>query len=103
MQNPRDILTPEALAMLQTIGSSGSFAAAARVLGVVPSALTYRVRQIEDALDVLLFDRSAKQASFAVKQERYRQRLKSYSERMSKRKPGSKPPQRPEPPKPPSA
>jgi DNA-binding transcriptional LysR family regulator len=24
----------------------------------VPSALTYRVRQIEDALDVLLFDRS---------------------------------------------
>jgi len=62
MQNPRDILTPEALDMLQTIGSSGSFAAAARVLGVVPSALTYRVRQIEDALDVLLFDRSAKQA-----------------------------------------
>ena len=62
MQNPRDILTPEALAMLQTIGGSGSFAAAARVLGVVPSALTYRVRQIEDALDVLLFDRSAKQA-----------------------------------------
>jgi DNA-binding transcriptional LysR family regulator len=48
--------------MLQTIGGSGSFAAAARVLGVVPSALTYRVRQIEDALDVLLFDRSAKQA-----------------------------------------
>jgi DNA-binding transcriptional LysR family regulator len=62
MQNPRDILTPEALDMLQTIDSSGSFAAAARVLGVVPSALTYRVRQIEDALDVLLFDRSAKQA-----------------------------------------
>lgn len=62
MQNPRNILTPEALAMLQTIGSSGSFAAAARVLGLVPSALTYRVRQIEDALDVLLFDRTAKQA-----------------------------------------
>jgi len=62
MQNPRDILTPESLAMLQTIGSSGSFAAAARVLGLVPSALTYRVRQMEDALDVLLFDRSAKQA-----------------------------------------
>jgi DNA-binding transcriptional LysR family regulator len=27
--------------------------------GLVPSALTYRVRQIEDALDVLLFDRSS--------------------------------------------
>jgi DNA-binding transcriptional LysR family regulator len=62
MQNPRDTLTPEALAMLQTIGTSGSFAAAARALGLVPSALTYRVRQIEDALDVLLFDRSSKQA-----------------------------------------
>jgi DNA-binding transcriptional LysR family regulator len=28
----------------------------------VPSAVTYRVRQIEDALDVLLFDRSSRQA-----------------------------------------
>ena len=62
MQTPRDTLTPEALAMLQTIGSTGSFAAAARALGLVPSALTYRVRQIEDALDVLLFDRSSRQA-----------------------------------------
>ncbi|PUE07512.1 LysR family transcriptional regulator [Limnohabitans sp. WS1] len=62
MQTPRDWLTPEALLMLQTIGQQGSFAAAARTLNLVPSALTYRVRQIEDALDVLLFDRSARQA-----------------------------------------
>ncbi len=48
--------------MLQAIADEGSFAAAARALGLVPSALTYRVRQIEDALDVLLFDRSARQA-----------------------------------------
>ena len=48
--------------MLQTIAATGSFAAAARELGVVPSALTYRVRQMEDALDVLLFDRSSRQA-----------------------------------------
>jgi DNA-binding transcriptional LysR family regulator len=48
--------------MLQTIATAGSFAAAARTLGVVPSALTYRVRQIEDALDVLLYDRSSRQA-----------------------------------------
>jgi DNA-binding transcriptional LysR family regulator len=60
--SPRDVLTPDALSMLQTIASAGSFAAAARSLGLVPSALTYRVRQIEDALDVLLFDRSARQA-----------------------------------------
>ncbi|RPI46928.1 MAG: LysR family transcriptional regulator, partial [Betaproteobacteria bacterium] len=34
----------------------------ARASNMVPSALTYRVRQIEDALDVLLFDRSSRQA-----------------------------------------
>ena len=62
MQTPRDWLTPEALTMLQTIEQTGSFAAAARQLGLVPSALTYRVRQLEDALDVLLFDRSSRQA-----------------------------------------
>jgi DNA-binding transcriptional LysR family regulator len=62
VQTARDVLTPDALAMLQTIAATGSFAAAARDLGVVPSALTYRVRQIEDALDVLLYDRSSRQA-----------------------------------------
>jgi DNA-binding transcriptional LysR family regulator len=62
VQTARDVLTPDALAMLQTIAAAGSFARAARELGLVPSALTYRVRQIEDALDVLLFDRSSRQA-----------------------------------------
>ena len=62
MQNSRHALTPDTLAMLQTIASTGSFAAAARALNMVPSALTYRVRQVEDALDVLLFDRSSRQA-----------------------------------------
>jgi DNA-binding transcriptional LysR family regulator len=62
MQNARDFLAPDALSMLQTIAVAGSFAAAAREMGMVPSALTYRVRQIEDALDVLLYDRSSRQA-----------------------------------------
>jgi DNA-binding transcriptional LysR family regulator len=62
MQNPRDVLTPDALEMLQHIAQSGSFAAAARQRNLVPSALTYRVRQIEDALDVMLFDRSSRNA-----------------------------------------
>lgn len=60
--NPRDVLTPDALEMLQHVSETGSFAAAARRQGLVPSALTYRVRQIEDALDVLLFDRSSRNA-----------------------------------------
>ena len=62
MPTPRDVLTPDALAMLQSIADTGSFAAAARAGNMVPSALTYRVRQMEDALDVLLFDRSSRQA-----------------------------------------
>jgi DNA-binding transcriptional LysR family regulator len=66
MQTARDVLTPDALSMLVTIHAQGSFAAAARALGMVPSALTYRVRNIEDALDVLLFDRSSRQAKLTV-------------------------------------
>lgn len=58
----RQVLTPDALEMLSRIAETGSFAAAARAGGMVPSALTYRVRQIEEALDVLLFDRSSRQA-----------------------------------------
>jgi DNA-binding transcriptional LysR family regulator len=62
MQNPREALTPDALALLQEVARTGSFAAAARELALVPSAVTYRIRQIEDALDVLLFDRSSRRA-----------------------------------------
>ena len=54
MPDPRHALTPDALQMVSTIARTGSFAAAARELGKVPSALTYSVRQLEDALDVLL-------------------------------------------------
>ena len=62
MPTPRDVLTPDALAMLHAIEDAGSMAAAARRLQLVPSALTYRVRQMEEALDVLLFDRRSRQA-----------------------------------------
>nr|WP_227494548.1 LysR family transcriptional regulator [Ramlibacter pallidus] len=50
------------MGLVQAVAQHGSFAAAARELGLVPSAVTYRIRQIEDALDVLLFDRSSRQA-----------------------------------------
>ena len=63
---PRNALTPDALVMMDTIARSGSFAAAARELGKVPSALTYSVRQLEEALDVLLFDRSSRQAQLTA-------------------------------------
>ena len=66
MTERRNALTPDALAMMDTIARSGSFAAAARELGKVPSALTYSVRQLEVALDVLLFDRRSGQAKLTA-------------------------------------
>src|SRR5688572_22784584 len=66
MATPREVLTPDSLGLLQTVADHGSFAAAARELGLVPSAVTYRIRQIEDALDVLLFDRSSRQAKLTA-------------------------------------
>jgi molybdate transport repressor ModE-like protein len=60
--SPRAVLSADNLGLLEAVSRLGSMAAAARELGMVPSALTYRVRQIEEALDVLLFDRSARRA-----------------------------------------
>lgn len=60
------MLTPDTLGVVQAVARHGSFAAAARDLGLVPSAVTYRVRQLEDALDVLLFDRSSRQAKLTA-------------------------------------
>ncbi len=62
MPERRSALTPDALTMIDAIARSGSFAGAARELGKVPSALTYSVRQLEESLDVLLFDRGSRQA-----------------------------------------
>jgi len=62
MQISSNILTPDNLRLLQTIATHGSFAAAARSLDLAPSGLTWRVRQIEEALDVLLFDRGSRRA-----------------------------------------
>jgi DNA-binding transcriptional LysR family regulator len=58
----RTALTPEAIETLILVAREGSFAGAARKLGKVPSALTYSMRQLEEELDVLLFDRSSKNA-----------------------------------------
>ncbi|MEY4980235.1 MAG: hypothetical protein RLZZ352_2505 [Pseudomonadota bacterium] len=58
----RAALSPENFGLLESVARLGSMAAAARELGMVPSALTYRIRQMEEALDVLLFDRRARRA-----------------------------------------
>ena len=59
-------IQPADLGFFSVLASAGSLSAAARELGKVPSALTYNVRQLEDALDVLLFDRSLRQAQLTA-------------------------------------
>ncbi|MBT0963965.1 LysR family transcriptional regulator [Denitromonas iodatirespirans] len=55
-------LSLDALAMLDAIDSAGSFAAAARQLYRVPSALTHAVRRLEDDLGFALFERVGRRA-----------------------------------------
>ena len=62
MQNPTQLMTAEMLKVLSVIERTGSLAAAARELNLVPSALTYRLRQLEDGLDALLVHRSSKKS-----------------------------------------
>jgi hypothetical protein len=59
-------LTLEALEVVDTIARKGSFAAAAAELGRVPSALTYTVRKLQDAPELLLFDRRGRRASLTA-------------------------------------
>lgn len=55
-------LSLDALQVLDAIDRRGSFAAAAEELHRVPSAVTYSVQQVEEGLDVLLFDRRGHRA-----------------------------------------
>ncbi len=55
-------LSLEALEALDAIARHGSFAAAARALHRVPSALSYTIQKLEQDLDVLLFDRRGHRA-----------------------------------------
>ena len=80
------------MTLTATFRASGTLNSCMRISEIVTPGEQSRVNSL---------DRNAKMASFALKQERYRQRLKSYSDRMRTVKPGSKPPKRPEPPKPP--
>ena len=55
-------LTLDALLVLDAIDRKGSFAAAAKELYRVPSAITYTIRKLEQDLDAPLFDRSGHKA-----------------------------------------
>lgn len=56
--------TLDQLAVLDAIERTGSFAAAARELHRVPSAISYSVRTLEELLGIALFDRSKRTAAW---------------------------------------
>jgi DNA-binding transcriptional LysR family regulator len=55
-------LSLDTLEALDLIARRGSFSAAAREIGCVPSALSYQIRKLEEELDVLIFDRKSRRA-----------------------------------------
>lgn len=55
--------TLDQLVVLDAIARAGSFAAAARELHRVPSAVSYTVQALEDALGVPVFDRAGRRAT----------------------------------------
>jgi DNA-binding transcriptional LysR family regulator len=58
--------TLDQLLVLDAIADTGSFAAASRVLHRVPSAVSYTVQTLEEALGVVLFDRSGHRAALTA-------------------------------------
>ncbi|MGF1719238.1 LysR family transcriptional regulator [Vibrio kyushuensis] len=59
-----NLLTLEALYILDAIDRRGSFASAAKELDRAPSSLTYQIQKLEQDLDLMIFDRSGHKAAF---------------------------------------
>src|SRR5262249_9248601 len=57
------MITLDALAALDAIEYTGSFAGAARALNKAQSAISYNIRQIEEALGLAVFDRPGPRAA----------------------------------------
>ena len=54
--------TSDSLAIFLAVLEAGSFSAAARKLGRVPSAVSMAIAQLEAELDLVLFDRATRKA-----------------------------------------
>ena len=59
-----NLVTLEALHILDAIERRGSFAAAANELNRAPSSLSYQIQKLEQDLDIMIFDRSGHKANF---------------------------------------
>lgn len=73
--------TLDQLLVLEAIDSAGSFADAARALHRVPSAVSYTVKALEDAVGVPLFDRSGHRAALNANGQRVLEEARAVLER----------------------
>ena len=60
MPSARDVLTPDALAMLQTVVRAGSFAGAARAMDTAPAVVTRAIADLEEHLGTRLINRTTR-------------------------------------------
>ena len=74
-------ITLDGLRAIEAINQQGSFAAAAKVLFKVPSALTYTIAKLESDLNVVLFDRSKQRAKLTAAGNLFVRTRKSHIER----------------------
>ena len=58
-----EMLSEQAFEMIDIVARVGSFTAAANKLNKVPSAVSYAIKQIEDDLGVILFERHHRSVS----------------------------------------
>ncbi|MBY4594604.1 LysR family transcriptional regulator [Ottowia caeni] len=70
------------LYMIRALGSCGSLAGAARLLGVTPPALTVRMRRLEESMGVHLAVRGARGVTFTNEGRRFFQEALEVLERM---------------------
>jgi DNA-binding transcriptional LysR family regulator len=63
-------VTLDQLRTLETVARTGSFGAAAEVLHKVPSAVSYAIKGLEEALEITLFDRRRRTATLTLEGER---------------------------------
>ncbi len=71
-------INQEQLLMFQAVIETGSFSAAARKLGKVPSAVSMSIANLEIDLDLTLFDRKAANPSLLTKHGFYMKRPLSF-------------------------
>ena len=75
MSDRRNVLTPEALAMMDTIARTGSFAAAGTELNVSAAAISRMVNLLEQRLGVVLFERKANRLALTAAGRAYQSGL----------------------------